>query len=225
MKILGTENHRNGNSKFSLYVVDELNSEFSVLVKSSLWLGVDNYKKNVFTNGIIEKTNIRKGSKYCKITFNVHEGDWLVVVDLYNNVSMYINEQYCGPVKIRNKKIQEMLDYEYNQCRERINSKREFAKRMGTISRKLNLPFSIVLAFKGDEELLIQLEDNINKAIENEWYKNNFLIMSLRSKDFRENSRGIQYFGITRVPEYQSEKIANYLYDCLEARRVIRRYE
>ena len=220
MTVLGREiarrNSDNGN--FVLYVVDALNATYTIQSTKSLFK--DAYKRNLYTNGSVEKIE----EKNKKVSFKTSEADWLIIHDR-NNIYMYISELYCAPIKVRDKKIQEMLDKEFPKMRERINSKRNFAKKMGLISRQKNIPFHIVMAFKGDEKLLDQLVSNVELAIEKQLYANEILMAELISKDFRERARALQYFGIENVPTYQAEKLAEYLSECLKEKKVIRRYE
>lgn len=225
VKIIGTEKHRHENSTFFLYVVDNLDSIYTIYVKKGFFTNSDSYKKHVFTNGTTEKTFTEKAEKYCKVRFKVIEGDWLIMMDDNNNVSLYISEQYCGPIKVRNKTAQEIVDASYMYCRERLNSKREFAKEMGAISRRLNLPFQVVLAFKGNEELLRQMVRNIQNAINNHLYEDVKFMQALSGDCLEERIKAIEAFGIVKIPDFQSEKIASYLHECLENRKIIRRYE
>lgn len=224
MKVLGKETCRNSTRTFVLYVVDKLDSVFTVSIKNSFFKSGEAYKKNIYTNGTTEKLFSKEEKGSLKINFKLHDGDWLIIEE-EKTFFMYISEPYCGPVKLYDKNAQKFIDKEYLRCRERINSKREFAKEMGVVSRRLNIPFSIVLAFKGNEELLKQLIKNIEQAIENKLYNNESLMASLSSKEFDESVRALQYFGITNVPIYQAEKLAEYLLECLKAKKVIRRYE
>jgi len=225
VKIIGTETRRHSNKTFSLYLVDNLDSIYTINAKSGFWKNIDTYKKNVFTNGTTEKTFSNKNGEYCTVKFKVHNGDWLIITDENNNLIMYITEQYCGPVKLKNKYVQEVVDACYEHCKQRIESKREFAKEMGIISRRLNLPFQIVLAFKGNEELLQQMVHNIEVAIANKLYENKYFMEVLSGRNIKEREQAIQTLGISKVPEYQSEKIAKYLCECLEKQKVIRRFE
>lgn len=225
MKVLGTETRRHSNKTFSLHLVDNLESIYTINVKSGFLKNADAYKKNVFTNGSIEKVFSLKNDTSIKVDFKVHNADWLIMIDEHGKCVMYINEQYCGPVVVKNKYVQEMIDACYEHCKDRIESKREFAKEMGTISRRLNLPFQIVLAFKGNEELLAQMIQNVESAIYNKLYENKYFMEALSGNNQKERMQAIQTLGITNVPEYQSEKIAKYLADCLEKQKVVRRYE
>lgn len=225
MKILGTETRRNENVTFSLSVVDNLDSVYTVLVKNSFWNTADNYKRYIYTNGTAEKTSLKKDGEFCKVKFKVVDGDWLIICTDMNNMVMYISEQYCGPVKVKNKKVQQVIDSSYEYCRERLESKRNFAKKMGAISRKLNMPFQIVLAFKGDEELLNQLMAGIENAIKNDLYDDANLMRSLASKHGEKREKAIRNLGVTFIPRYQSEKIAAYILECLVNKKIIRRIE
>lgn len=225
MKILGTETRRNVNSMFNLYVVDSLDEAHTITVKKRVFNNADAYKKYIFTNGSAEKMSSKKTKNGCIVTFTIHDGDWLIIMDSNNEVSMYISEQYCGPIKVKNKDVQELIDQFYEHCRQRIDSKREFAKRIGFISRQLNLPFHIVLAFKGNEELLKQMVSNIESSIENRLYENENFMQLLASSNQTKRNKAIEVLGIMNVPEYQSDKIAQYLLECLENKKIIRRFE
>ena len=50
-------------------------------------------------------------------------------------------------------------------------------------------------------------------------------IVEFNGNNFAARMEAIKTFGITNIPEYQSEKIAKYLYECLEKRKTVRRYE
>lgn len=223
MKILGKETRRNSTSMLVLYVVDSLDSEYTVSIKNSFFKSQEAYKKHIYTNGTTEKISSYEEKEYLKINFKLNDGDWLIIEE-ENTFSMYISEPYCGPIKVHDKKVQKLIDNEYHHCRERINSKREFAKDIGIVSRRLNIPFQIVLAFKGNEELLKQLIKNIEQTIENELYNNNFLMELLSSKELQDRVKALQHFGITNVPSFQADKLAEYLLECLKAQKVIRRY-
>ena len=58
----------------------------------------------------------------------------------------------------------------------------------------------------------------------------NYRIKQLEAKvdkhnNFASRMKAIETMGITNIPEYQSEKIAKYLHECLEKRKIIRRFE
>lgn len=224
MKILGTEKQKYANCLFSVHVVDSLDSTHTVLVKKNFFGSAD-YKKRAFTNGSLEKVFVENAAAYCKVKFKVIDGDYLVIMDEHDNITIYITEQYVGPVQTKNKTVQTVIDEYYNTLRGRIDSKREFAREMGAISRRLNLPFHIVMAFKGNEDVLLQLVRNIEDANARRLYEDRNFMMALNGNNFAARMEAIKMFGITNIPEYQSEKIAKYLYECLEKRRTIRRYE
>ncbi len=224
MRILGTEKQKYANCLFSVNVVDSLDSNHTVLVKKNFFGNAD-FKKRTFTNGTLEKVFVENATAYCKVKFKVIDGDYLVVMDEHDNITIYITEQYVGPVQIKNKTVQTVIDEFYTTMRGRIDSKREFAREMGAISRRLNLPFHIVMAFKGNEDVLVQLVKNVEDAISRRLYDDRSFMLALGGKNFAERMRAIKEFGITHIPEYQSEKIATYLYECLEKRKIVRRFE
>ena len=224
MKTFGTEKQKNANCLFSVNVVDSIDSTYTALVKKTFFGNAD-YKKRVFTNGTLEKTFVESAETYCKVKFKVIDGDWLVIMDEYDNITLYVTEQYVGPIQTKSKVAQKYIDEFYARLRQRIDSKRDFAREMGTISRRLNLPFHIVLAFKGNEELLNQLVVNIEDAINRQLYENRSFMASLVCGQYEERVKAIETLGILKIPDYQSEKIGKYLFDCLEKRKVVRRYE
>ena len=224
MKILGTEKQKYANCLFSVNVVDSLDSSYTVLVKKNFFGSAD-YRKRAFTNGTLEKVFVENANAYCKVKFKVIDGDYLIVMDEHDNITIYITEQYVGPVQTKNKTVQTVIDEFYTTMRGRIDSKREFAREMGSISRRLNLPFHIVMAFKGNEELLMQLVRNIESANSNRLYEDKSFMAALSGNNFASRMKAIETLGITHIPEYQSEKIAKYLHECLEQRKIIRRFE
>ncbi|MBR6688950.1 MAG: hypothetical protein IKL68_02925 [Clostridia bacterium] len=189
------------------------------------FFGSADYRKRTFTNGTLEKIFVENAAAYCKVKFKVIDGDWLVVMDEHDNLTLYITEQYVGPVTTKNKTVQAVIDEFYSTMRGRIDSKREFAREMGAISRRLNLPFHIVMAFKGNEEVLLQLVKNIEDANSRRLYEDKSFMAALGGSNFAARMEAIEAFGITNIPEYQSEKIAKYLYECLERRKTVRRFE
>ena len=142
MKILGTEKQKYANCLFSVNVVDSLDSSYTTLVKKSFFGSAD-YKKRTFTNGTLEKVFVENANAYCKVKFKVIEGDYLVIMDEHDNITIYITEQYVGLVQVKNKTAQTVIDEYYSTMRGRIDSKREFAREMGSISRRINIPFHI----------------------------------------------------------------------------------
>ena len=224
MKILGTEKQKYANCLFSVNVVDSLDSSYTTLVKKSFFGSAD-YKKRTFTNGTLEKVFVENANAYCKVKFKVIEGDYLVIMDEHDNITIYITEQYVGLVQVKNKTVQTVIDEYYSTMRGRIDSKREFAREMGSISRRINIPFHIVMAFKGNEELLMQLVRNIEDAISKRRYEDKSVMAALCGNNFASRMKAIETMGITNIPEYQSEKIAKYLHECLEKRKIIRRFE
>jgi hypothetical protein len=48
---------------------------------------------------------------------------------------------------------------------------------------------------------------------------------ALSGNNFAARMKAIEDFGINNIPDYQSEKIARYLCDCLEKRKTVRRFE
>ncbi len=224
MKILGTEKQKYANCLFSVNVVDSLDSSYTTLVKKSFFGSAD-YKKRTFTNGTLEKVFVENANAYCKVKFKVIEGDYLVIMDEHDNITIYITEQYVGLVQVKNKTVQTVIDEYYSTMRGRIDSKREFAREMGSISRRINIPFHIVMAFKGNEELLMQLVRNIEDAISKRRYEDKSFMAALCGNNFASRMKAIETMGITNIPEYQSEKIAKYLHECLEKRKIIRRFE
>ena len=224
MKILGTEKQKYANCLFSVNVVDSLDSSYTTLVKKSFFGSAD-YKKRTFTNGTLEKVFVENANAYCKVKFKVIEGDYLVIMDEHDNITIYITEQYVGLVQVKNKTVQTVIDEYYSTMRGRIDSKREFAREMGSISRRINIPFHIVMAFKGNEELLMQLVRNIEDAISKCRYEDKSFMAALCGNNFASRMKAIETMGITNIPEYQSEKIAKYLHECLEKRKIIRRFE
>lgn len=224
MKILGTEKQKYANCLFSVNVVDSLDSSYTTLVKKSFFGSAD-YKKRTFTNGTLEKVFVENANAYCKVKFKVIEGDYLVIMDEHDNITIYITEQYVGQVQVKNKTVQTVIDEYYSTMRGRIDSKREFAREMGSISRRINIPFHIVMAFKGNEELLMQLVRNIEDAISKRRYEDKSFMAALCGNNFASRMKAIETMGITNIPEYQSEKIAKYLHECLEKRKIIRRFE
>jgi hypothetical protein len=224
VKILGTEKQKYANCLFSVNVVDSLDSSYTTLVKKSFFGSAD-YKKRTFTNGTLEKVFVENANAYCKVKFKVIEGDYLVIMDEHDNITIYITEQYVGLVQVKNKTVQTVIDEYYSTMRGRIDSKREFAREMGSISRRINIPFHIVMAFKGNEELLMQLVRNIEDAISKRRYEDKSFMAALCGNNFASRMKAIETMGITNIPEYQSEKIAKYLHECLEKRKIIRRFE
>ena len=224
MKILGTEKQKYANCLFSVNVVDSLDSSYTTLVKKSFFGSAD-YKKRTFTNGTLEKVFVENANAYCKVKFKVIEGDYLVIMDEHDNITIYITEQYVGQVQVKNKTVQTVIDEYYSTMRGRIDSKREFAREMGAVSRRLNLPFHIVMAFKGNEDVLLQLVRNIEDAISKRRYEDKSFMAALCGNNFASRMKAIETMGITNIPEYQSEKIAKYLHECLEKRKIIRRFE
>ena len=224
MKILGTEKQKYANCLFSVNVVDSLDSSYTTLVKKSFFGSAD-YKKRTFTNGTLEKVFVENANAYCKVKFKVIEGDYLVIMDEHDNITIYITEQYVGQVQVKNKTVQTVIAEYYSTMRGRIASKREFAREMGSISRRINIPFHIVMAFKGNEELLMQLVRNIEDAISKRRYEDKSFMAALCGNNFASRMKAIETMGITNIPEYQSEKIAKYLHECLEKRKIIRRFE
>ncbi len=225
MKILGTEKQKHADCLFSVNVVDSIDANYTTLVKKSFFSNSEAYKKRTFTNGKFEKVFVENTDAQCKVKFKVIDGDWLLIVDEQGNITMYITEQYVGPIETKNKAVQKVLEEHYEYCRNRIESKRDFAKEMGAISRRLNLPFQIVMALKGNEKLLNALTKNIEEAISDHLYEDRELMLKLASNNTETRMSAIESFGITKVPEYQTEKIAKYLHDCLSGRRVVRRFE
>lgn len=225
MKIIGTETRRYSNKTFSLYLVDDFDAIYTVNVKKSFWSNSETYKKNIFTNGTIERVSIDKKEEVITAKFNVYNADWLIIVDQDGNWSMYITDQYCGPVIVKKKYVQDAIDNCYEHCRSRIDAKKDFAKEMGAISRRLNLPFHLVLAFKGNEEVLRQMVQKIELAIYNRLYENKYFMEELASTRQSNRMQALSNFGIEDIPGYQAEKIANYIYECLENQRLIRRFE
>ena len=224
MKILGTEKQKYANCLFSVNVVDSLDSSYTTLVKKSFFGSAD-YKKRTFTNGTLEKVFVENANAYCKVKFKVIEGDYLVIMDEHDNITIYITEQYVGLVQVKNKTVQTVIDEYYSTMRGRIDSKREFATEMGSISRRINIPFHIVMALRGNEELLMQLVRNIEDAISKRRYEDKSFMAALCGNNFASRMKAIETMGITNIPEYQSEKIAKYLHECLEKRKIIRRFE
>ncbi len=224
MKILGTEKQKYANCLFSVNVVDSLDSFYTTLVKKGFFGSAD-YKKRTFTNGTLEKVFVENANAYCKVKFKVIEGDYLVIMDENDNITIYITEQYVGLVQVKNKTVQTVIDEYYATMRGRIDSKREFAREMGAISRRINIPFHIVMAFKGNEELLMQLTRNIEDAISQRRNEDKSFMSALGGNNFAARMKAIETLGITNIPEYQSEKIAKYLHECLEKRKIIRRFE
>ncbi len=224
MKVLGTEKQKYANCLFSVNVVDSLDSNHTVLVKKSFFGSAD-FKKRTFTNGTLEKVFVENATAYCKVKFKVIDGDWLVVMDEHDNITIYITEQYVGAIQIKNKAVQAVIDEYYANMRGRIDSKREFAREMGAVSRRLNLPFHIVMAFKGNEEVLLQLVKNIEDANSRRLYEDKAFMAALSGNNFAARMKAIETFGISNIPDYQSEKIARYLYECLEKRKTVRRFE
>lgn len=225
MKIIGTANSRNENSVFSLSIVDKLDAIFTINVKVAFLQSADSYKKRIFTNGKVEKIFSKKEDSYLRVDFKLHEGDWLVISNEDGSFYMYISDLYCGPLKVRNRNVQEVIDANYSICRKRIDAKKEFAKHIGDVSRQLNLPFNIVLALKGDEELLKQLVENIQTAIDNRMYDDIEFMQALASEDNSQKYKAIKMMGIMNIPTFQYDKIARYIRVCLIKRRIIRRYE
>lgn len=225
MKIIGTANSRNENSVFSLSIVDKLDAIFTINVKVAFLQSTDSYKKRIFTNGKIEKIFSQKEDSYLRVDFKVCEGDWLVIANEDGSFYMYISDLYCGPLKVRNRNVQEVVDANYDLCRKRIDAKKEFAKHIGDVSRQLNLPFNIVLALKGNEELLRQLVENIQTAINNRMYEDTEFMQALASEDNSQKYKAIRRMGIMNIPTFQYDKIARYIRLCLYKRKIIRRFE
>ena len=177
------------------------------------------------SGSILTITPVENANAYCKVKFKVIEGDYLVIMDEHDNITIYITEQYVGQVQVKNKTVQTVIDEYYSTMRGRIDSKREFAREMGSISRRINIPFHIVMAFKGNEELLMQLVRNIEDAISKRRYEDKSFMAALCGNNFASRMKAVETMGITNIPEYQSEKIAKYLHECLEKRKIIRRFE
>lgn len=225
MKIIGTANSRNENSVFSLSIVDKLDAIFTINVKVAFLQSTDSYKKRIFTNGKVEKIFSKKEDSYLRVDFKLYEGDWLVISNEDGSFYMYISDLYCGPIKVKNKNMQEIIDTNHSICRERIVAKKEFAKHIGEVSRQLNLPFNIVLALKGNEELLKQLVINIQTAIDVHMYDDVEFMQELASEDNNQKYKAIRKMGIMNIPSFQYDKIARYIKACLTKQRVIRRFE
>ena len=104
MKILGKETRRYNGKEFFLYVVDDINSIFSVSVKYKMWTNAtDIYRKRIFTNGKTDKIFSSKENGCFKVDFKIIDGDWLAVYEETDVVRLYISEQYLGPIQVKNK--------------------------------------------------------------------------------------------------------------------------
>ena len=225
MKILGTANSRDENFIFSLSIIDKLDSVYTINVKSVFLKSTDSYKRRIYTNGKIEKIFSAKENSYQRVDFKVNDGDWLILLNETGEVYMYISDQYCGPIKVRNRTVQKVVDDHYDLCRKRIDAKKEFAKHIGDVSKELNIPFNITLALKGNKELLNQLLINIQTAIDNRMYDDVEFMQALESEDNNKKYKAIRAMGIMNIPTFQYEKIAKYIRLCLYKRRIIRRVE
>lgn len=218
---------------FSLTILPELEDKiFSVYVKKGIFKHSSSYKKQIYTNGKLGKDICEKyvsdesnsndaKAVVVKVDFKVSDADWLVISHENGAFEMYIKELYCGAIKIKDKKIQQFVQEKYNECVNRKDNKLDFARSCTEIARKLHIPYDIVMVFKGNEKALACFINNINTAIANHKYEDAEFMKLLKSNDNNMLGRAIKSMGVLDLPTYRYEKIANYITQCLENRKII----
>ena len=225
MKVRGEEIRNFANLTFELYLVDEI-AESDVFVQI---LG-NSEKSNklsrvVYTNGkieIISKRGILDNSKL-EVKYKLERAGWLVI---YENdvIQLFVKEEYDKKVRTKNRRINSVIKRYYDNMKERILDKRFFAEDMDFLASFMDLPFEIVLSFKGNIEDLDLFVTTIENAIKNCFYADGETMKKLIHESHAVRMQAFEFMGLYIPEEYLkvSFRIGKYVYDCMKAQRIIR---
>lgn len=226
MKVLGKVCERLEGKDFELYLVDDIacSDEYVQIFEKNTIGRVPRLNKTIYTDGkteIVSKRNVVEG-KCVEVIFNLKNSTWFLKHEK-DNMQLYVKSSYEGDIKTSNKEINIFLAKHYHECRNVILARKQFAQGITSLAMDMDLPFELVLAFRGNQEAVDNFIDTVKKAIDNCFSSDSKSMQKLTSKYHSERQAAFEYIGLC-VPETylgKSLKIARYAYDCLEERKII----
>lgn len=227
MKVWGKEFRRLEEKNFELYLVDDIKSydEFVQILNKNSWGFVPRLGKIIHTDGSILVVSRREVTEcdYVEVKYLLQAANWFLVYEK-DRIQLFVKSKYEGNVHTKNKEINSFLNKYYSKCRDVIISKKQFAREMSKIASKLNLPFDLVMAFRGDENTIEIFIDTVKKAVERCLYLDSENMQKLISKSHDSRQAALEFMKIYVPREYMgnSLRIGQYVYNCLESIKVIK---
>ncbi len=226
LKILGKEFKRIDDKDFELYLVDEIKNddEFVQILDKNLFGLVQKLSKFIYTDGQIKVISQRDRlyHKCAEVRYKFESANWYLKKD-QDNIQLYVKADYESDIKTGNKDIDNFIAKHYMVLKNIIQSKKQFARDMSKLAYALNLPFELVMCFRGDEESISQFVDTVRKAIAHCFYADSLTMKKLISYSSEERQEIFDYIGLYVPKTYMEKalKIGKYAYNCLEKREII----
>lgn len=223
MKVWGKNIGRLEDKNFELYLVEDIgiDDEFSQVLYGD---ENANLKSHVYTDGqiviISDKTDPEDSAR--EVRYKLLLANWIVKCN-EDLLQVYVKGNYLDQIRTRNSKIDSFLSKYYNRCRNIIIDKKKFAKEMGKLACDFNLPFELVLSFKGDKKALEEFVKTVENAIRSCFYADSQRMRNLVDRDSAVRCKTFEYMGLYVPEEYmlKSYQIGEYVYKCLLQRKIL----
>ena len=223
MNIISIESKKYKNTNFKLAIVESIRpkDEFLHFVKANGLGKAINLTEQVYTDGQIHIISETPRDKFVAVCFKLLKANWILKKE-NNSVELYVVDGYTGYIHIQDNYLREVVSNCYEHCIERIKNKREYAKKINEIARNLNLPFNVVLAFKGDEESIKQFISSLTKRLNSNRLSNMSILRKLNSNSYESKCKALKKLNILFPNKAKPvEDISKYALDCLRSKRIL----
>lgn len=222
MKILGRNIRKVANVTFKVYLVDNIFEKDCHIhkVKQTKML-----EEAVYTNGkivVVSKKSVADSK--IEYIFKLYGASWYVSSD-EQEVKLVVRKDYNKKIRTKSRYINNVLRHNFEEMKEKILDELDFEEAVDLICEFTDLPYGIVKSFECNVEDLECFVLTLRKLLKQYSNVQCSKLSNLISASHSVRVDMIQTLGLYVPKQYlkNSNKIGEYVYECIKAKTVIKR--